>query len=138
MQAIYPVIIVDGGNYMHENTVTLMDASDKIIVVMNPNLASIRNVHQFIDICQMLSYPAEKIMLVLNNSGDKTDIRRIEIEKILKRKIACQIPADTKLFMSSLNEGVPAILKNPRHPANKAIKKFAVEINNEIVKNNAA
>jgi pilus assembly protein CpaE len=109
-----------------------MDASDKIIVVMNPNIASIRDVRQFIDICQMLSFPAEKIMLVLNNSGHKMDIRRAEIEKILKQNIICEIHGDEKLFMSSLNEGVPAIVKNPHHQASKAMKKLALEITKEV------
>jgi pilus assembly protein CpaE len=138
LQATYPVMIIDGGNYLHENTVTIMDASDKIIVVVNPNLASIRDVRQFFNICQELAYPKEKIMLVLNNSGHKTDIRHDEIEKILMQKITCEIQADDKLFLSSLNEGIPAIIKNPRHPANKAIKKLAVEISNEITKKNTS
>jgi pilus assembly protein CpaE len=128
LQAAFKAIIIDGGNYLHENTITLMDASDKIILVINPNLASIRDVRQFFDIGQLLSYPSEKFLLVLNNSGQRTDIRRSEIEKILKRNIACEIQGDEKLFMSSLNEGVPVIFKNPRHPASKAIKKLAVEI----------
>ena len=137
LQATYPFIIMDGGNYLHENIVTLMDASDKIIVVMNPNLASIRDVRQFIDICFELSYPPEKIILVLNNSGRTTDIRHDEIEKILKQKITCKIPADDKLFLSSLNEGFPALLKNPRHPASKAMQKLAVEISNGIANQHA-
>jgi pilus assembly protein CpaE len=136
IQAYYPVVVIDGGNYMHENTVTLMDASNKIVVVMNANLAAIRNVRQFMDVCQMLSYPPEKIMLVLNDYGKRTDIRREEIEKILKQKITCLIPSDSKLFVSALNEGVPALLKNSRLPAIKIIQKFAVEINEEILKKN--
>lgn len=130
LQATFKSVIIDGGNYLHENIITYMDASEKIILVVNPNLASVRDARQFIDICQMLSYPAEKILLVLNNSGHKTDIRRAEIENVLKRKIICEIQTDEKLFVSSLNEGVPAIIKNPRHPASKAMKKLAVEFKN--------
>jgi pilus assembly protein CpaE len=137
LQATYPFIVIDGGNYLHENTVTMMDSSDKVIVVMNPNLASIRDVRQFFNICHELAYPTEKIMLVLNNSGRKTDIRHDEIEKILMQKITCEIKGDDKLFLPSLNEGIPAILKMPRHPANKAIQKLAVEISNEIANKNA-
>jgi pilus assembly protein CpaE len=138
LQSIYPVIIVDGGNYLHETTVTILDASDKIIVVINPNLASIKDVRQFIGICQMLSYPPEKIMFVLNNTGHRTDIPHAEIENILKQKIAFDIHADDRLFPASLNEGVPAALKNPRHPANKAMLKLAEEIMNEIAKKDGA
>ena len=136
LQSLYPVIIIDGGNYLHENTVTLMDASNKIIVVMNPNLASMMNVRQFIDIGQMLSYPPEKIMLVMNNCGNKTDVRQDEVENLLKKKIACRIPGDTNSFVSSLNEGIPLMLKKVRHPANKAIQKLATEITSELAGKN--
>ena len=131
LQATFPAIIIDGGNYLNENTITLMDASEKIIVVMNPNLASIKDVRQFIDICQTLSYPTEKTVLVLNNSGHRTDIRHDEIEKILKRKITCEIYGDDKTFPVSLNEGVPVILRYPHHQASKAMGKLAATLMNK-------
>jgi pilus assembly protein CpaE len=128
LQADFLHVVIDGGNYLHENTITYMDASEKILLVLNPNLASIRDARQFLDISQMLSYPADKIVLVLNKTGHKTDIRRAEIEKVLKRKIIGDIQADDKLFATVLNEGVAAILKNPRHPASKAMKKLASDL----------
>jgi pilus assembly protein CpaE len=103
---------------------------------MNPNLASIRAVRQFIDICKMLSYPDEKLMLVVNNSGHKMDIHQAQIEKIFKQKITCVIQGDGNLFLSSLNEGIPAIIKKPNHPANRAMQKLAIEISSEIPKKN--
>jgi pilus assembly protein CpaE len=71
LQGTFPVIVVDGGNYLSENTVTYMDASDRVLLVMNPNLASIRDVKQFLDLSRTLSYAPEKILLVLNNTVTK-------------------------------------------------------------------
>ena len=138
LQSIYPVILVDGGNYLQENAVTYMDASDQILVVVNPNLASIRDVRQFIEVCRSLSYPPEKIQLILNNTGHKADVRQDEIERILKQKIICAIPSDENFVLSSLNEGYPMILKNPRHPISKAILGLAEGIKNKIVETNDA
>ena len=58
LQQVFPHIIIDGGNNLNENTVTYMDSSDKILLVLNPDLASLRDVHQFMDITKTLSYPA--------------------------------------------------------------------------------
>jgi len=121
---------VDGGNNLNENTVTYMDLSDRILLVLNPDLASLRDVRQFMEITKTLSYPPSKVLLILNLIGRKADVKRDEIEQILNMKIFGRIPADENLALSCLNEGVPIILKNPRHPISKAYD----EITRELVK----
>lgn len=137
LQSSYPVILIDGGNFLQENTVTYMDASDKIIIIMNPTLASIRDVRQFIEVSKTLLYPAEKLILVLNNTGHKADIRLEEIEKILGRKITTIIPGDDNLVVSAVNEGIPVMLKNNKHPISKAITELAKVVKESITEANA-
>jgi pilus assembly protein CpaE len=128
LQQVYPNIIIDGGNNLNENTVTYMDSSDKILLVLNPNLASLRDVRQFMEISATLSYPKDKMLLILNLTGRKADVGRDEIEKILKMKIFGRIPADENLALSSLNEGVPILLKSPGHPISKAFNDISKEM----------
>ena len=125
LQQVFPNIIVDGGNNLNENTVTYMDSSDRIMLVLNPDLASLRDVRMFIEVSKTLSYPPEKTLLILNLIGRKADVKREEIENILNMKIFGRIPADENLALSCLNEGVPIILKNPRHPITKAYEEIA-------------
>lgn len=130
LQQVFPNIIVDGGNNLNENTVTYMDSSDKILLVLNPDLASLRDVRQFIEVSKSLSYQPEKTLLFLNLTGRKADVKREEIEKILNMKIFGRTPADENLALTCLNEGVPIVLKNPRHPVAKAYE----EITKDLVK----
>jgi pilus assembly protein CpaE len=125
LQGVFPNIVIDGGSYLSDNTVTYMDSSDRILLVLNPDLASLRDARQFIEITKSLSYPPEKTLLILNLTGRKADVKREEIENILKMKLFGRIPADENLALSSLNEGVPIILKNPHHPISNAIKDIA-------------
>lgn len=128
VQNVFPNIIIDGGSYLSEDTITYMDSSDRIILVLNPDLASIRDVHQFMDIAKSLSYPPEKTIIILNLTGRKADVRREEIEEILKIKIFGRIPADENLALSCLNEGVPIILKKPGHAISVSFREIAKEI----------
>jgi pilus assembly protein CpaE len=128
LQKSFSNIIIDGGNNLNENTVTYMDSSDKILLVLNPDLASMRDVRQFMEISATLSYPKEKVLLILNQTGRKDDVKREEIESILKMKIFGMIPADENLALSSLNEGVPIVLKNPHHPISKAFSEISAEL----------
>ena len=125
---IYPNIIIDGGNNLNENTVTYMDSSSKILLVLNPDLASMRDVRQFMEITATLSYPKDKTLLILNQSGRKADVKKEEIESILKMEIFGKIPADENLALSSLNEGVPIILKSPHHAISKAYNGIAKQL----------
>jgi len=121
LQDVFPNIIIDAGSHLDENTVTYMDASDKILLVLNPDLASMRDAKQFIELSSSLSYPKEKILFVLNMMGRKEDIKREEIENILKMEVFGKIPADEDMALSSVNDGVPIIIKKPRHPISKAV-----------------
>ena len=130
LQLAFSNIIIDGGNYLNENTVTYMDSSNKILLVLNPDLASMRDVRQFMEVAATLSYPKDKTLLILNQTGRKADVKREEIENILKMKIFGKIPSDENVALSSLNEGVPILLKNPRHPISKAF----LDITTDLVK----
>ena len=124
LQQMYPYIIIDGGNNLDENTVTYMDSSDKILLVFNPDLASMRDIRQFMEISKTLSYEKEKILYILNMTGRKADVRSEEIEKILNMKIFGSIPADNEFAISSLNEGVPMVVKKSRHSISRAYSKI--------------
>lgn len=126
LQDVYPNIIIDGGNYLHENTVTYMDTSGKVLVVLNPDLASLRDTRKFLDLAgSVLAYPKEKMLLVLNFAGRKENIKKDEIEKILSTKIFSEIPYDSNLTLSAINEGVPFILKKPRHAISRSINEIS-------------
>lgn len=124
LQQMYPYIIIDAGNTINENTVTYMDSSDKILLVINPDLASMRDARQFLEISNSLSYEKEKILFLLNLTGRKADVRPEEIEKILNVKIFGKISADEEFAISSLNEGVPMVIKKPRHQICRAFTKI--------------
>ncbi|MEL7591793.1 MAG: AAA family ATPase [Anaerolineaceae bacterium] len=137
LQHVFPNIIVDGGNNLNENTVTYMDLSDRILLVLNPDLASLRDVRQFIEVTKTLSYPLQKTQLILNLIGRKADVKREEIEQILNMKIFGRIPADENLALTSLNEGVPIVLKNPRHPVSKSYEEITSALVKQIKEMNA-
>lgn len=125
LQQVFPNIVIDGGNNLNDISVTYMDSSERILLVLNPDLASMRDVRQFIEVSATLSYPKEKILFILNKTGNKADIRKQEIENTLKIDFFGEIPADEEIALSSLNEGIPIILKKSRHPISKSISKIS-------------
>ncbi|MEN6523949.1 MAG: cellulose synthase operon protein YhjQ/BcsQ [Anaerolineaceae bacterium] len=125
LQHIFPNMVIDGGNYLNDEVVTLMDSCQKVILVLNADLASLRNARLFLDICRTLSYPREKILLLMNKVSGKNDVALNEVEKVLRTKIFGVIPSDDNLALAALNEGVPMIIKRANHPIAKAYHKIA-------------
>ena len=132
LKAIYPVILVDGGSHLDDNLVTYMDMADNILLVINPNLASLRDARQFLNFARTLSYAEEKINLVLNQSGHKADVKLNDIEKVLHSKILGTIPADEDMMLSCLNDGVPIVIKKSQHPISKAFKALSTALMNTL------
>ncbi len=125
LQRLYDFIIVDAGSSLSENTVTLLDASDKILLVANPDLASLHDISRFYGISQSLAYPAEKMLIVLNRAGMPGGIRNRDIENTLHFPLFTSIPSDDANAVRSLNRGVPLLFKYPHSPASRAFKQLA-------------
>ncbi|NIW44222.1 MAG: hypothetical protein GWN30_05465, partial [Gammaproteobacteria bacterium] len=63
------------------NVVTYMDASHKIILVINPEIASLRDASQFFEVCRQLAYPKDKVLVVVNQYDKREGLSITDIEK---------------------------------------------------------
>lgn len=125
VQRFYDYVIVDGGNALTENSVTLMDACDRIMLVANPEMASLRDVAQFVQIGRSLAYPNDKMLIVINRVGMTAGLRENDVETALHHLVFAQVPDDTENALRSVNRGVPVYLKYGRSPITKGMKQLA-------------
>jgi pilus assembly protein CpaE len=132
VQRFYDLIVIDAGSSLTENTVTLLDGSDRLMLVTIPDLASLHDTSRFLQISHSLAYPLEKQLLVLNRAGLTGGIKPRDIETSLHTQLYAQIPEDKDNVLRSLNRGVPLVSRYPRSPASRAIKQLSKSIS-EIV-----
>jgi len=125
LQRFFDYVIIDVGSYLTENTVTLMDTADKIMMVTTPDLASLRDTSRFIQLSRSLGYSPEKLMIVLNRAGMEGGVRTKDIEAALHHQVFAQVPDDQANALRSLNRGIPMIVRYPRSPVSKAIAQLA-------------
>jgi pilus assembly protein CpaE len=125
VRSMYDFIVIDAGNYLNENTVTLMDMSDRVLLVANPDLASLHDVSRFIQVSRTLGYPPGKVLVVLNRSGMLGGVRIKDIESALHQAPFAEIPEDGTKVIRSLNRGVPMYFKYPRNPMSRSIRQLA-------------
>jgi pilus assembly protein CpaE len=125
VRSLYDFIVIDAGSYLNENTVTLMDMSDRVLLVANPDLASLHDVSRFIQVSRTLGYPPGKVLVVLNRSGMLGGVKTKDIEAALHQSPFAEIPEDGTKAIRSLNRGVPMYFKYPRNPVSRSIRQLA-------------
>ena len=125
LSRVYDYIVIDTGSALSETSVTLMDAADRILLVTNPDLASLHDTSRFIQISRTLGYPPDKILTVLNRTGVTGGVRQSDIESVLHYQLYAQIANDPESALRSLNRGIPMLVRYPRSPASRTIRQMA-------------
>jgi pilus assembly protein CpaE len=121
----YDYTVVDAGGPLNDISVTLMDAADRILLVTTPDMASLHDTSRFLQLSRSLSYPAEKILMILNKAGAEGGIKLKDIESVLHNQIYHQIANDSANVTRSINRGIPFLVYYPRSSASKSIQQLA-------------
>lgn len=115
-------VVVDTRPGFDDTMLALMDQSDKLLLVLTMEMTAIKDTRQFLEIAELLGYPDEKIMLVLNRFNNYSGIPVTDIAENLKRELEYKIPEDHQAVLRSINEGSPLVGSQPEH-------RFSTEIN---------
>jgi pilus assembly protein CpaE len=125
VRSLYDFIVIDAGSALNDNSVTLMDAADRILLVATPELAALHDVSRFVHLSRSLAYPPGKVLVVLNRAGMAGAVRTNDIDAALHHVIFAQVPDDEANATRCLNRGIPLLFKSPRSPASRAIQRLA-------------
>jgi pilus assembly protein CpaE len=121
-------VIVDTPASFQDRSLAALDLAQRVITLMTLEMHCIRNVKLFLEVADLLGYPTDKVMLVLNKATNRTGIRAEDVEKHLQRKLALQIGDATQEMTLAINQGTPLILAKPNHQVSKDIMNLAREL----------
>ena len=126
LRDIYDFIIVDTSSTLDGITLSILDVADKIVLVTQQNLPSLKNASRFFDLSEGLTYETNKVSLVVNRVTDKKGISVKDISNTLKRPVVMAIPIDDDTVNAAIDQGVPLVTGgNKRRPVSTAIIKLA-------------
>ena len=121
----YDYVVVDGGGPLSDISVTLMDATDRIGLVTTPDLAALHDASRFLQLSKSLSYPPEKILMILNKAGIEGGVKLKDIETVLHNQVYHQVACDSANTLRSINRGIPFLIHYPHSSVSKAIQQLA-------------
>lgn len=128
LRAQFQYIVVDTGPALHETTLTVLEMAQRILLVITPDIPTIKNAKLFFELLEALGHTPEKVSLILNKAGGRSNIRIEDIESSIKHPLAAQIPLDETAALSAANKGVPLIVGFRGNPITRSILGLAREL----------
>jgi pilus assembly protein CpaE len=128
LRQMYDFVIIDTASSLNDVSLAMLDVADRIVLVTQQNLPSLKNVSRFFDLSEGLDYGSNKIMLVVNHGSTKLNITVKDIVDSLKRQIVGVVPEDEAAYMAA-DQGKPLVLGAwQRRPSAAAITNLANHI----------
>lgn len=121
----YHYLISDLPHDFSANTLQTLDSADLILLLLAPDLASVRCAASALDVFQELGYPPEKIQLVLNWTFNGKGVARKEIEAALRKPIKIVIPHIPESLVTAQTMGQPLVLEAETSPAGALFEDLA-------------
>lgn len=124
-------VVVDTSHDFSDMTIHMLSMSSTILLVMAPEMASLRTTVSAMEIYDRLGIPLDKVKIALNNNSSNPAIRQAQLEKVLKRPIDFVLPFEAGEVNRALNFGQPFILSNPDLPICLVLEKMAYALSDE-------
>lgn len=129
LKETFDYIVVDTAPTLDDQGVSAMDASEDIVVVATLDVPTLKNVKIGLEALDELEVPAKRHLL-LNRADDEVGINADRIEGILGIRPIARISTSIDIAVAT-NAGAPIVLKNPSHPATRAIRELTSHITGE-------
>ena len=137
LSASFDYIVVDTPTQYDELTLRLFEVAERIVLLSNPTIPSVRNTRKMLDIFDNTKSPVnliDKVVFVLNRVTGERDRGRggtVPLDSIqthLKQTIVATIPLDEHSVLTSVNQGVPLVAKHKTRSPGKELIELATHI----------
>jgi pilus assembly protein CpaE len=124
----FQYIIADMPHDFSETSLGVLDASDVILLVGTPDMASVRAMAAALNAYTKLGYPVEKIRPVLNAPFPRSSLSKGKIETALGVEFIATFPYVADQVVESINLGRPLVLDKPQELLSALLEDFAFYI----------
>lgn len=120
----YDVVVVDLPARFTPGVLVALDHAHHHIVVATPERPALKNLRVTLDILDLLGYSRGARAVLFNRSDARAAISAAEVAAVVRGPIAGHVPSSGDV-PASINQGVPLMITQPRHPVSVAIRQFA-------------
>jgi pilus assembly protein CpaE len=120
----YEMIVVDTSPFFHGPMLATLDSTDELLLVCGLDVPTIKNVRLSLQTLELLSYPTERIRVVLNRANSNVGMKRGEVEAALEQRVRYEVPSDRAVPLA-VNRGNPAVVSDTKADFSRAVREMA-------------
>ena len=105
----YDLVVVDTAPFFYGPMLATLDHTDELLVLCTPDVPTLKNVGLALKTLELLSFPEERLRIVLNRASSSMGLERGDVEAALGRKVDFVLPLDQAVPLA-VNKAVPAVL----------------------------
>jgi pilus assembly protein CpaE len=119
-RASYDVVIIDTAPFFYGPMLATLDETDQLLLLCNPDVPTLKNVRLTLQTLEMLSFPNDRLRVVLNRASSSAGIDTSDVEAALGRAIDIILPLDPAVPLA-VNRAEPVVLQGAATPFGAAI-----------------
>src|SRR2546423_1866916 len=123
----YDAIIVDTSPFFHGPMLATLDRTDELLLLCGLDVPTIKNVRLSLQTLELLSFPQDRIRIVLNRANSKVGMKKKEVEAALELKVRFEVPSDRAVPLA-VNRGTPAVLSDAKADFSRAVREMAKDL----------
>ncbi len=120
----YDVIVVDTSPFFHGPMLATLDRTDILVLVCGLDVPSIKNVRLSLQTLELLSFPPNRVRVLLNRANSQVGLKRPEVEAALEVKVTYEVPSDRAVPLS-VNRGTPAVISEAQSDYARSLRQVA-------------
>ncbi len=125
-------IVMDLPKNLDRYLVTMLDLASVIVLVLEPNLASIAAAKRWLAAFEDLDYPDEKVLLVANRLGGKFKFVEEQLFVSFSGYEILRLPNAYSVSESCAIAGAPIVVKYPKDNYSKAMRIVAASVHDRL------
>src|SRR6266542_3636859 len=103
LRECYDCVVLDPQHTFDAITLSALDQSDEIVLVLTLDIPAIRSTQRALAIFDRLGYPRKKIRIVVNRWSKQIDLDLRQVEKFLGEPVVGFVPSDYQTTVNSFN-----------------------------------
>jgi pilus assembly protein CpaE len=123
----FDVIVVDTSPFFHGPMLATLDRTDELLLLSSLDVPTLKNLRLALQTLDLLSFPKQRVSIVLNRSNSKVGMKPNEVEGALGMKVRFEVPSDRAVPLA-VNRGNPVVLAEESADVSRAMKAMAKEL----------
>jgi pilus assembly protein CpaE len=127
LNRMYDLVVIDTPPSMNENVLSAFDLSETAVLLATLDVPALKNLKLSLDTLDMLGYPKDSRLIVLNRADSRSGLELADVEKTIQTSVTVQVPSSGDV-PAAINCGQLIVRARPEHPVSRALVDLAAHV----------